>query len=333
YMNKADDLVRRYVDNPEKNPLDRPTIDHTATNVTTRKKTPSTEDDNEVMNKFNQLVTSGNVSEPRLSYNEKIKGRVQDRNLQVMPEPLYALSFNAPPVSLRALSNYFRALDNFNQRRYYTKPIHLVAGTPSPASEELIGRAFEMEQELTQAIDKGDARPVDYLCRGIVRTMLKNYPDAITDFDKAMENDPDFIVALMGRGYARWMNSTSSGMYPESPSAEGMPLAGSRDAALAVQDYDHALKLDPKLVYAWFNKGVIFYTEGDFTSALQCFSEAIAIDPDFGQAYYNRGLCFLKAGNSRQAFSDLSKAGELGIIPSYNLLKRLKSPFLKISGS
>ena len=57
---------------------------------------------------------------------------------------------------------------------------------------------------------------------------------------------------------------------------------------------------------------------------MQCFGEALTIDPEFGQAYFNRGLCYLNAGNRQQAFSDLSKAGELGVLPSYNLLKRMK---------
>lgn len=320
YMNKADDLVRRYVDNPMKNSLDRPTIDHTTANATSRRDrrksaSQSPDDDIRIMEKFNQLVTSGDVADTKLSYNEKIKGRVQDRNLQVEPEPAYALSLIAPASSLRSLSNYFRELDNLNQRRYIPYSIYLVAGSPSPSSEQLISETFADQETLTARIEQGNPRPVDWLARGVVRTMLKNYPDAIADFDYALKDNPDFTVALMGRGYARLMNSMTA------DPANGF---ATRDAALAVEDFDHALKLNPALVYAWFNKGVIFYTQGDFTSAMQCFSEAIRLDPDFGQAYYNRGLCYLKSGNSRQAFPDLSKAGELGVIPSYNLLKRLK---------
>jgi hypothetical protein len=42
-----------------------------------------------------------------------------------------------------------------------------------------------------------------------------------------------------------------------------------------------------------------------------------------GEAYYNRGFVYLKLGNKDAGIADLSKAGELGIIPSYNLLKRM----------
>ncbi len=57
---------------------------------------------------------------------------------------------------------------------------------------------------------------------------------------------------------------------------------------------------------------------------MQCFSEVLRIDPEFGEAYFNRGLAYLQQGNRKQAFADLSKAGELGVLPSYNLLKRMK---------
>ncbi|MCM1378281.1 MAG: tetratricopeptide repeat protein [Clostridium sp.] len=314
YMKKGDELVRRYVDNPKKNPLDRPTIDQSASNVSSKHRQSSPEEDDiAVMEKFNQLVTSGDVADPRLSYNERIKGRVQDRNLAVEPEPAYALSFLPPQVSLRAVSNFFRDLDQLNQRRYLSHTLYLVAGSPSPSSNEEIQEAFAAEESLTREIKRGEARPVDWLARGVYRSMLKNFHDAIADFNKALESTPDFPVALMGRGYARWMNARNS----SDPTAP-------HDIALAVEDFDAALKLNPNLIYAWFNKGVIFYLQGDYTSALQCFAEAVKLDPEFGQAYFNRGLCYLNAGNSRQAFADLSKAGELGIIPSYNILKRLK---------
>ena len=95
-------------------------------------------------------------------------------------------------------------------------------------------------------------------------------------------------------------------------------------AALAVADYDEALRINPRLVYAWFNKGNIYYSSGDYTSALRCYGEALGIDPQFAAALFNRGITYLRMGNKRQAFSDLSKAGELGVLPSYNILKRMK---------
>ena len=97
-----------------------------------------------------------------------------------------------------------------------------------------------------------------------------------------------------------------------------------RQSQLALSDYDKALEIDPRLAFVWLNKGNIYYAAQDFTAAIECYGKALELDPTFGAALYNRGLTYLRIGNRRLAFNDLSKAGELGVLPSYNLLKRMK---------
>ena len=323
FMNKADDLVRRYVDNPERNPLDRPTIAATS-NQTSRRDNEEDMTDSEVMDRFNQLITSADAADTQLAYNEKIKGRVQDRNLQVQPEPMYSLTFETPAASLNALSNYFRELDNLNQRHYISQTFHLVAGSPSPIGEGRIADTFARVEAFTSDLSTDRPRPIDFLGRAVAYTMLKNYPAAIADFDRVIEATPDNTVAYMGRAYAHYMNSSRNSA-PGTQQEESTPLpAPSTQLLAAMADYDKALQLNPNLVYAWFNKGNIYYEAGDFTSARQAYTQALQINPEFGQAYYNRGLCYLNSGNRQQGFEDLSKAGELGVLPSYNLLKRMK---------
>ncbi len=62
---------------------------------------------------------------------------------------------------------------------------------------------------------------------------------------------------------------------------------------------------------------------GDYTSAISAYTKAIELKADLGEAYYNRGYLYLMLGNKDAGIADLSKAGELGIVPSYNLLKRM----------
>ena len=131
----------------------------------------------------------------------------------------------------------------------------------------------------------------------------------------------------MARGYIRQMQASSPSVETAVETAVEAELkrrGAMKEMADAVADYDAALAINPRLVYAWFNKGNLYYALRDYTSAMQCYSEALRIDPEFGQAYYNRGISYLQLGNKRQAFIDLSKAGEAGVIPSYSLLKRMK---------
>lgn len=323
----ADNLVQKYVSNPEQNPLDRPAIVAAESNDS-RNHTLSEESETEVMDKFNRLITVSEVAETQLSYNEKIKGRVQDRNVQVEPEPSYAVSFAQGPTSLKALSNYFRELDDLNRQHLVSRQFYLSPGLPYDSDSEFSQQIFQLADDISSIIKSGKGRPVDFLALGVAQIMLKNFPEAIKNLDEAISQDPRFAVAYMARGFARHINVLTESMTDkDSGHDESNSFLDRRVRSVAFQDaihdYDYAISLNPKLVYAWFNKGNIYYCAGDYTSAMQCYTEALKIDPDFGQAYFNRGLSYLQAGNKQQAFSDLSKAGELGILPSYNIIKRM----------
>lgn len=321
----ADDLVKKYVVNPEENPLDRPAIAAAETTDAKYSGDPDSEEaEIEVMEKFNRLVTVSEAVQTEMSYNEKIKGRVQDRNVQVDIEPIYALSFYDVPLTLKSMSNYFRELDDLNQQHLIAKQINLLPGLQSVVDPKISEELFKFTDALRNQIASGKGRPVDHLALGIALTMLKNFPEAIAALNAAIETEPHFTTAFMARGFAKYAQAISE--QHTNDKAEGKFLDAKTQAnalQTALNDYDMALQLNPRLVYAWFNKGNIYYGAGDFTSALQCYSEALKINPDFGEAYFNRGLSYLRAGNRSQAFSDLSQAGELGVLPSYNILKRM----------
>ena len=301
FARQGDELVRSYVKNPEKNPLDRPTIQAGTSNAGPKSHEGESEED--VMNRFNQLVTVGSVTETELAFNDRIKGRVQDRDISVEIEPAYTLSYIDSPKSLKNTSNYFRELDDFNRSRYIMQRIYLTpAGDVHADNYEAL---FNLADYYT-GVTKESTRAADWLALALARTQLKDPEAAITAYDKALELYPGFAMAYMGRAYARTLTDDM------------------RQTSLAMADYDKALELQPGLIYAWFNKGNLHYVNGDYTSALRCYSEAIDTDPEFAEALFNRGITYLRLGNKRQAFADLSKAGELGVLPSYNVLKRMK---------
>ena len=62
---------------------------------------------------------------------------------------------------------------------------------------------------------------------------------------------------------------------------------------------------------------------GDYSNAILSYSRAIELKPDLGEAYFNRALLYMQLGDKEKGTADLSKAGELGILSSYNILKRM----------
>lgn len=313
-VNHAEELVRKYVANPEANPLDRPTI-AAGTPRDANMNPDGEEDEIEVMNRFNQLVTMQQRPETELSYNERIKGRVQDRNVVADPEPLYVISFHPSQKSLGSMSNYFRELDAFNRGHYINRPLRLAPSGLSLSDEEY-AELFRLVDDYTSVIASGGGkvRPADLLARGVAYSMLKNYQAAVEDFDAAIKLNPDLTVAFMARGVARYGAALTQS--DQRLAAQGI--------ARAAADFDEAIRLNPRLSFAWFDKGCLLYNMRDYSQAAECFSRAIDLDPEFGSAFYNRGLCSLSAGRKAEAFADLSRAGELGILPSYNILKRMK---------
>lgn len=317
-IKKADALVAGYVKNPVRNPLDRPVINSGRNN--SGKDATESETEEEFMERFNRLMTSREVNEQQLAFNDRIKGRVQDRNLNISLESPFYLSFIPPEKTLRNLSNYFRELDNLNRQRYISRKLYLRQDTPMPSDESSMNPTFVIEGDFSQAIESSShPRPIDLLGRGVARTMLKNYDAAIADLTKAAEGAENFSTAFFARANAYHLRSKTN--YGEE---NGGAMNRRLDMQLAMRDLDEVIRISPGMVYAWYDKGILYYEAEDFTSAIQSFGEAIKLDPEFGQAYFNRGLAYLRQGNRRQAFADLSKAGELGILPSYNLLKRIK---------
>lgn len=302
----ADDIVRKYVENPRKNPLDRPTIDEAANSKGS--KGSEGESDEEIMDRFNQLVTAEVEPQAGLTFNDRYKGRVQDRETSLQPEPLFYLSLISPEENLKAVANYFRELGELNSRNYIDETIYLKEDDKQMNQEE-INRAFDMVEKYTASIASGSNRAIDYIARGILYSMLKNYESSLADFNKALELTPDNTLALMGKGYA---------------SAMLLPSDKDMKASAVIEIYNRALNKNPMLVYAWFNKGNIYYQSGDYTGAEECFTKTIEMNPDLGQAYYNRGLSRMQQSKRNEAFSDFSKAGELGIEQGYRVMKSLR---------
>lgn len=104
---------------------------------------------------------------------------------------------------------------------------------------------------------------------------------------------------------------------------ESDPKSGSQlEYGLILNDYDKATQIDPKMPFAWFNRGNILAEQKDYRNAIANYSKAIELEKDFAEAYFNRGLTRLYLGEKTSGIEDLSKAGELGIYISYNIIKR-----------
>ena len=58
----------------------------------------------------------------------------------------------------------------------------------------------------------------------------------------------------------------------------------------AINDYNEAIRLDPKNAQAWSNRGNTQFEKGEYEKAINDYSEAIHLEPKEVFPWFNRGL-------------------------------------------
>ena len=79
----------------------------------------------------------------------------------------------------------------------------------------------------------------------------------------------------------------------------------------AIEDYDQAIKFDPKYADAFFNRGNTYQDKGQPDRAIQDYDHAILLNPIHAGAFYNRGLAKKQKGDEAGAQADLAAARKI----------------------
>jgi len=76
--------------------------------------------------------------------------------------------------------------------------------------------------------------------------------------------------------------------------------------AQAIDDFNEAIRLEPKNANAFNNRGVAYRNMGDLDRAVADYDQAILIKPDYFAAFYNRGLALADKKEYAKAISDFT---------------------------
>ena len=288
----------------------------------------------EIINRFNTLLTVTDQDPVKPEYANRQRGHIQNDNIEVEPMPMFSLSYYAQDNKLNNDTYYIREIEDANDSRLLPAKLTLINGEPQ-LNEEEIKRHFADIEYCNALIDATKPRSIDYFVRGLDHLLVKNPEAAVKDANAAIELSPSLTLAYILRASAHYMqyrmaqalDANDSELLADAPDAKSKAMLRQRQDVTTldqmIADWDEVIKLSPKNMYAHYNKGNIYMLQGDYTSAISCYSHAIELKPDLAQAYYNRGLMYLRMGNKALGVADLSKAGELGVLPSYNILKRM----------
>lgn len=81
-----------------------------------------------------------------------------------------------------------------------------------------------------------------------------------------------------------------------------------KDLDGAIEDYDEAIRINPKEVEAYLNRGYAKRDKGDSDGAIKDYDEAIRLNPKFDLAYNNRGIAKYEKGDLDGAIKDYNEA-------------------------
>ena len=137
---------------------------------------------------------------------------------------------------------------------------------------------------------QGDQRATALAWRGRVRQRMKQYAEALNDFNEAIKIDPENISAITYRG----VNYVWLRQYGE-----------------ALVDFDRAVELDPQYPLALAERGANFMRLGRNQEALEDLDRAIELDPKYSWSFRIRGLTYSSMRRYKEALADLNLALEL----------------------
>ncbi|TAJ83702.1 tetratricopeptide repeat protein [Reyranella sp.] len=204
-----------------------------------------------------------------------------DRAVSLAPENALAylmrgLAYGRRGNSLAALQNYDVALkhDPRNADALSNRAaIYLGEGKLDMAIRDL---------DLSISIDQSN--PLAFYNRGYAHFAKKEYEKAIADYSSAIALNPQLGLAYNNRGLTR-------------------AIAG-QDLVQALADCDTALKLMPINLDVRDTRGFIYLKLGDPALALNEYNAALDIDPNRALSLYGRGLARIKNGNQAGGEAD-----------------------------
>ena len=166
---------------------------------------------------------------------------------------------------------------NFAVPSNYLRELIAQMGEPKPL-ESVAKPPLKIQQS---------ASAESYYIRGIVKSVIGLYQEAIVAFEIAIRLKPDYWEAYTGRGMAK------------------VHLERYSDA---IKDYDAALELNPNYVEAYTGRGMAKVNLGQYVEAIKDYDAAIQFEAEGAEIYVSRAFAKDKAEQYAAAIADYDSA-------------------------
>ena len=174
-------------------------------------------------------------------------------------------------------------------------------------------------KRLDKLLEESDDDFEVYKERGDLRAKLGFYNDAIDDYKKSLELNPNYKEADKALTDTKnnldiYNNSLINKDYTKDPMyyfSKAHNLYNKRKYEEAIKNYNKSIDLDPNNSYAYNNRGLTKNNLEQYFDAVKDYDKAIELEPNNSVIYYNRGLAKTHLWQYEEAIEDYNKAIEL----------------------
>jgi tetratricopeptide (TPR) repeat protein len=153
---------------------------------------------------------------------------------------------------------------------------------------------------LNRALDIDPNYASAYFLRGNIKDNFDDRHGAMKDYNIAIDKNPKFEDAYFARGNVK------------------MKL---QDYYGAIADFTSCIAINENNINAYFNRGKAKQFLLAYQDAIHDCSKIIEINPKNVDAFFMRGILRIEFGDMKNGCLDLSKAGELGDLKAYEVIK------------
>ena len=189
------------------------------------------------------------------------------------------------------------------------------------------GRLPEAEQLYLEILQSEPANAAAYHFLGIVRFQQGRYPEALEGISASLKLhcDPAVLASQGNMLQALGRLEEALASYDQALRIEpglvtalynrGVTLCAMKRNEEALASYDCVLAIDPGDTAAWLNRGTLLADLGRPEDALAAVDRVLALDPHYAQAWNNRGIALQAQGRFEEALASYDHA--LALKPDY----------------
>ncbi|NPA95248.1 MAG: tetratricopeptide repeat protein [Thermodesulfobacteria bacterium] len=176
------------------------------------------------------------------------------------------------------------------------------------------GNTHFAEQLLQDLVDKGHSNPDILAILGTVKMEMQQFNEALTLFDRVLEEQPENLSTLYNKGRALQILgklkeaeevyeaiTQKAPSFPHAWNNLGLIYRETGRFEQARQALEKAVALAPNEPYFLNNLGVILEGMGRLDEALKLFQQAVALQKDYFSARFNLGCLLFRLGNTQEA--------------------------------